>query len=207
MLYDATLFCDVRPTTATCNTPPLVMFDHFASLYPVLRQPDATSLFGRVTSNDFSFYYAAWSFVRHTIDRYAGSEVDFLRGLTQSTTTTGISNLERQAGAGRTSMMGNWSLALYLDENTAMTGNGDVTFPSWHLRDIYRGINADFPSQFPQAFPLTPTPIIGGDFSIDNAGLHGGSFASYDLRGVSANARTIGLSGAPPLTIAIARVE
>jgi hypothetical protein len=207
MLYSSTLFCDVRPTTPACNTPPLVMFDHFASLYPVLRQPDATSVFGRVSSNDFSFYYAAWSFIRHIIDRYAGSEVDFLRGLTQSTNATGISNLERQAGAGRTSMMGNWSLALYLDENAAMSGNGDVTFPSWHLRDIYRGINSDFPSQFPQAFPLIPIPITSGDFSIDHQGLHGGSFASYELTSVSANARTVGLTGAPPLTIAIARIE
>jgi hypothetical protein len=207
MLYSSTVFCDVRPTTPTCNTPPLVMFDHFASLYPVLRQPDATSVFGRVSSNDFSFYYAAWSFIRHIIDRYAGSEVDFLRGLTQSTTTTGIANLERQASAGRISMMGNWSLALYLDENAAMTGNGDVAFPSWHLRDIYRGINSDFPAQFPQPFPLIPIPITSGDFSIDNQGLHGGSFTSYELKSVSANARTIGLTGAPPLTIAIARIE
>jgi hypothetical protein len=207
MLYSSTVFCDVRPTTPSCNTPPLVMFDHFASLYPVLRQPDATSLFGRVSSNDFSFYYAAWSFVRHIIDRYAGSEVDFLRGLTQATNTTGISNLERQASAGRTSMMGNWSLALYLDENPTMASNGDVAFPSWHLRDIYRGINSDFPSQFPQPFPLVPVSITGGDFSIDNQGLHGGSFASYDLPGVAANARTVGLTGAPPLTIAIARIE
>ena len=38
-------------------------------------------------------------------------------------------------------------------------------------------------------------------------GLHGGSFASYDLPGVAANARTVGLTGAPPLTIAIARIE
>ena len=207
MLYGATLFCDVRPTSPACNTPPLVMFDHFGSLYSVLRQPEGTSLFGRVSSNDFTFYYAAWSFIRHTIDRYAGSEVDFLRGLTQSTSATGIANLERQAGAGRTSMMGNWSLALYLDENAAMSGNGDVAFPSWHLRDIYRGINSDFPSQFPQAFPLIPVQITSGDFSIDNQGLHGGSFSSYELTGVSANARTIGLTGAPPLTIAIARIE
>jgi hypothetical protein len=207
MLYASTLYCDVRPTNGACNTPPLVMFDHFASLYAVLRLPEGTSLFGRVSTNDFSFYYAAWSFIRHTIDRYAGSEVDFLRGLTQSITTTGTANLERQANTGRTSLMANWSLALYLDENPAMNANGDVAFPSWHLRDIYRGINSDFPAQFPEAFPLIPQRLTNGDFVIDNQGLRGGSFSPFELTAVLANTRTVGLTGSPPLVMAIARIE
>lgn len=210
MLYASTLYCDVRPTFPECDARPLAVFDHFASLYRVLEQPDATSLFGRVADNDFTFYYAGWSFVRYSIDRYAASERDFLRALTQEPDLVGLDNLEARTGGERTAMTSNWSLALYLDENAATVGNIDVAFPSWHFRDIYLGINRDFgTTSYPKPFPLIPQRVTAGDFTIDNAGIHGGSFAPYELPPVTAggNARTIGVKGAPPISLAVARIE
>jgi hypothetical protein len=106
-----------------------------------------------------------------------------------------------------------WSLSLYLDENAAIAGNADVRFPSWHTRDIFAGMNRDF-SQFPKVYPLVPQVVTAGDFTIDNAGIHGGSFSPYDLTGLSGTTRTIGLStgttGSPPppsLRLVVARIQ
>ncbi len=207
MTYASTLYCDVRPTSQNCMGRPFVMFDHYSRLYTVLDAPGSSSLFGRVSDNDFSFYAVSWSFIRYNADRYATSEVSFLQGITHSVDVTGIANVARQSGADPDQMLGMWSLALYLDENPAMAGNADVSFPSWHTRDIFAGMSSDFQSTFPKTYPLIPQIVGVGDFMIDNAGIHGGSFSSYDLLPLSQNTRTIGLSGGASLRLVVARVQ
>jgi hypothetical protein len=167
----------------------------------------SSSLFGRVADNDFSFYAVSWSFIRYNADRYATSEVTFLQGITHAVDVTGVANVARQSGADPDQMLGMWSLALCLDENTAMAGNSDVSFPSWHTRDIFAGMSADFLSAFPKTYPLVPQIIGEGDFVIDNSGIHGGSFSAYDLLPLSQSTRTIGLSGAPLLRLVVARIQ
>jgi hypothetical protein len=207
MIYASTLYCDVRPSSPNCTGRPFVMFDHFSRLYSALDVPGSSSLFGRVADNDFSFYAVSWSFIRYNADRYAPSEVTFLQGITHAVDVTGMANVARQSGADPDQMLGMWSLALYLDENTAMVGNSDVGFPSWHTRDIFAGMSADFLSNFPKTYPLVPQIIGEGDFVIDNSGIHGGSFSAYDLLPLSQSTRTIGLSGAPFLRLVVARIQ
>jgi hypothetical protein len=207
MSYATTLYCDVRPTWPECTGKPYVMFDHYSRLYSALDVPGSSSLFGRVADNDFSFYAVSWSFIRYSADRYAASEVNFLQGITHALDVTGVANVARQSGADPDQMLGMWSLALYLDENTAMAGNADVGFPSWHTRDIFAGISHDIPSSFPKTYPLVPQIIGEGDFLIDNAGIHGGSFSAYDLLPLSQSTRTIGLSGGAMLRLVVARVQ
>jgi hypothetical protein len=216
MTYGSTVYCDVRPSFPECAGRPSVMFHHYARLYDFLDVPGATSLFGRVVDGDFTFYAASWSFIRYNADRYAGSETSYLRGITNAFDVTGIANIARQSNADRNQILGMWSLALTLDENSSMAGNADLAFPSWNTRDIFAGMNIDFPqsNNFPKTHPLVPQIVGSGDFTIDNAGIHGGSFAPYDLLGSSANTRTIGLSGGtgggPPaasLRLVVARVQ
>jgi hypothetical protein len=207
MIYASTLYCDVRPSSPNCTGRPFVMFDHFSRLYTALDVQGSSSLFGRVADNDFSFYAVSWSFIRYNADRYATSEVTFLQGITHAVDVTGVANVARQSGADPDQMLGMWSLALCLDENTAMAGNSDVSFPSWHTRDIFAGMSADFLSAFPKTYPLVPQIIGEGDFVIDNSGIHGGSFSAYDLLPLSQSTRTIGLSGAPLLRLVVARIQ
>jgi hypothetical protein len=216
MTYASTLYCDVRPTFPECTGRPFVMFGHYAMLYDFLDVPGATSLFGRVADGDFTFYGVSWSFIRYNADRYATSETSYLQGITNAFDVTGIANIARQSGADANHILGLWSLSLYLDENGAMAANADIKFPSWHTRDIFAGMNSDFPQaeNFPKTHPLVPQAVSAGDFTIDNAGIHGGSFSPYDLLGSSANTRTIRLSagttGSPApasLRLAIARVQ
>lgn len=216
MLYGSTLFCDVRPATPACTGRPFAVFGHFARLYDFLDVAGATSLFGRVADNDFTFYAASWSFIRYNADRYATSEPTYLQGITNATNVTGIANVARQSGSDANQILGMWSLSLYLDENGVSAGNADLRFPSWHTRDIFAAMNSDFPQpeSFPKPYPLVPQAVGAGDFTIDNAGIHGGSFAPYDLTGLSATTRTIGLSagttGSPApasLRLVIARIQ
>jgi hypothetical protein len=216
MTYATTLYCDVRPTNPSCTGKPFVMFDHFARLYSFLDLPGTSSLFGRVADGDFTFYGVSWSFIRFNVDRYATAEASYLKGITNATDVTGIANVASQSGAGRDQILGMWSLSLYLDENGAIGQNADVKFPSWNTRDIFGGMHTDFPQSddFPKTYPLVPQAVAAGDFTIDHAGIHGGSFSAYDLTGLSATARTIGLSagttgGAAPgsLRLVIARIQ
>jgi hypothetical protein len=205
MTYLSTLYRDVRPSTFPGA--PYVMIDHFDRLYTFLNAPGNASLFGRVADGDFTFYGISWSFIRYNADRYATSEVNFLRAITNATDVTGLANIARQAGADPNQMLGMWSLALYLDENTAMAGNADVDFPSWNTRDIFGGMNTDFPQFFPNSYPLVPQSVTAGDFAIDNSGIHGGSFLAYDLTGLTSSTRTIGVSGGPLLRLVVARIQ
>jgi hypothetical protein len=217
MTYASTLFCEMRPTVTGCRGTPFVVFGHFSWLYSFLDLPGTTSLFGRVADRDFTFYGVSWSFIRYNADRYAASETSYLQGITNATDVTGIANVARQAGADASQILGMWSLSLYLDENSALAGNADVKLPSWDTRDIFAGMNRDFPQadNFPKVHPLVPQPVTAGNFTIDNTGIHGGSFVPYDLTGLSANTRTIGLSagsaqGSPApasLRLVVARIQ
>jgi hypothetical protein len=216
MTYGSSLYCDVRPSFPECAGRPYVMFHLYSRLYDFLDIPGATSVFGRVADGDFTFYSASWSFIRYNADRYAQSETSYLRGITNAFDVAGIANIARQSNADRNQILGMWSLALTLDENSSMAGNADLVFPSWNTRDIFAGMNADFPqsTNYPKTHPLAPQIVGSGDFAIDNDGIHGGSFSPYDLTGLSANARTIGLStgatGSPAsgsLRLVIARIQ
>jgi hypothetical protein len=195
MTYALTLYCDVRPTTSACIGAPFVMFDHFSMLYSFLDLPGATSVFGRVTDGDFTFYGASWSLIRYNVDRYATSEQTYLRGITGAV-STGITNIAQQSGADPSQILGNWSLSLWLDGDPAMTANADVDFPSWNTRDIFSGMHTDFgqPANFPKIHPLVPQVLSAGDFTVDNVGIHGGSFSPYDLLEQGGITRTIGIS-------------
>lgn len=210
--YSATLYCDVRPTFAQCAGAPYGMFSHFNTLYSVLEAPGASSLFGRVADNDFNFYALAWSFSRWADDRFASTDASFLRAITQATTTTGMASISALTGQSVDEMMGQWTLSLDLDGDAAFPANLDVQFPTWNTRDIYAGMSTDFPGYFPQAFPLVPTALPAGAFAVDNAGIHGGAFAMYELTTDATSGQTLSLLGAGgsgpaaySLRIAIAR--
>ena len=193
--YRSTLYCDVRPAVAECLGRPYAMFAHFATLYNVLDNPGASSIFGRVADGDFNFYSASWSLVRYALDRYATSEASFLRGITQSTSTRGMASLLAQTG-GRPAaeLLTNWSLAMYLDDTST---NPDLSLPTWNTRDIYAGMNKDFgTTNFTKPFPLVPTALGSPTFSVENAGIHAGSFAMYTVPANASAPSTLRL-GAP----------
>jgi len=191
--YRESAYCDVRPGFPECPNAPFGIFNHFATLYTALTSPGAYSMFGRVADGDFNFYATSWSFVRYSLDRYATNEASFLRGITQSTTTSGLTSISAQTGGhSPTELLTNWSLAMYLDD---LTTNPDLSFPTWNTHDIYQGMKTDFSTTYTLPFPLVPQPVASASFQVDNAGIHGGSFALYQVPSTTSSSTTLRIAG------------
>ena len=224
--YQASVYCDVRPASASapqCAGRPILMLRHFDALYQYLQSPEPYTVLGRVSAGDATFYGTSWSVARWMMDQYATSESTFLSQLVQST-KSGVANLEaRVLGHVWEEMLGEWALALFTDDYPGVTfANARLQFPSWNLRDEFRGLCNDFgpclnpanpTSIYPVAYPFAPRPVSFGAFSTTIGALNAGSFSSWLLSGTQAAPQLLDLRGAnggePPgqLRVAIVRVQ
>jgi hypothetical protein len=198
------------------------MLRHFDALYGYLQNPAPFSPFGAVGAGDASYYATSWSLVRWMIDQYATTEAAFLTQLIQSP-QVGIANLETRTGRPWEEMLGEWALSLYTDDYPGVTfANTRLRFPTWNLRDEFRGLCGDFGpcinpnstrQDYPVAFPLAPRIVTFGSFSDAVASLNGASFASWIVGGTQLAPQIIDLRGAnggdPPaqLRLAIVRIQ
>ncbi|HEY0023807.1 MAG TPA: IPT/TIG domain-containing protein [Longimicrobium sp.] len=217
------VYCDVRvpPSWPECSAntrrPASIMQRHFTSLNNHLVAQNARfySPFGPSQDDTGSNYYAiSWSLVRYAIDRYGASDAAFLTALTNST-TTGVTNLSGRAGVSIDQLLGGWGLTLYADDHPALgVPSTDLQFPTWNLRSIYAGLNADLPSTYTTPFPLVPTPLsFGGVATLSTLTLRGGGTRYYEFTGTQTAAQLLRLEanggGAPSsnLRIAVARLQ
>ena len=221
--YQASVYCDVRPSNTSapqCAGRPVLMLRHFDALYGYLQNPSPYTPLGRISAGDASFYGTSWSVVRWMIDHYATSEATFLSQLIQSS-QSGIANLEARAGRPWEEMLGEWALTLYTDDYPGVTfTNPRLRFPTWNLRDQFRGLCSDFgpctnpnsaSQNYPVAFPLAPRIVTFGAFSDAVASLNAASFASWIVAGVQSAPQILDLRGAnggdPPLQLRLAIVR
>ncbi len=221
--YANSLYCDARPAVTSapeCAGRPYLMYRHFDPLYTFLRGPEPLSPLGRAFASDVSFYSSAWALLRWANDQYATSESQFLKDLTSSS-STGVANLEARTGRPWEEMLGEWSLALNLDDAAGFTPlSVRLTMPSWNFRDIWLGMCSDFgpctdPNNTQQVFPLPnptqPRPHAFGEFSEDVFGISGGSFSLFELSGTQAGRQLIEVKnfagGDPPPTVRLAIVR
>ncbi|HLM69739.1 MAG TPA: hypothetical protein VK358_19505, partial [Longimicrobium sp.] len=213
------VYCDVRTTGACANTrrPASIMYRHFSSLYTHMDTTNARLLspFGRTPSDNASYFYAvSWSLARYAIDRYGASDAAFLTGLTQAT-TTGATSLAAQTGVSIDRLLGGWALALAADDYPGLGAPGtDIQMPTWNLRNIYTGLNTDFPSSFLRAYPLVPQAFTFGNFAaVNTATMYGGGVMWYQISGTHTQAQLIRLLGnngaalSSNVRIAITRVQ
>jgi len=218
--YDATLFCDVRPQGQgggqRCVGKPYGMYRHFGqqALYDFLSAPDARSPLGaRLGSTDATWYASSWSLIRWAIDVHDLPEAATLTNLVR-TSQKGVANLTARVGRSWEELIGEWSLAMYLDDLPGFAPAGPrVTFPSWNMSSVFAGMRADFPSTYPRAYPLEPRPLTFGGFEISIPTIGAGSFTMVNLSGGTAERQLLELvstTGGPPppnLRVAIARIR
>jgi hypothetical protein len=220
--YASTLYCDVRPAAPSapqCAGKPYAMFRHYGNggLYDFLSDNELRSPLGpKLGAVDGSFYATAWSLVRWAIDTHGVSEAAFLGGLVR-TSQSGVANLTTRLGRPWDEILGEWSLALLVDDALAAApANARLTFPSWNLRSVFQGMSDDFAltqGQFTRPFPLIPRPVPYGDFTANVMRLAGGTFAMFQLSGTQTGRQLLdlrSLSGGDPhalLRVAIVRIE
>ena len=216
------IYCDFHPENATCNAadalrrPSYGMRRHFNELRSKLQQPWNWSVFGDGNGQSGSvFYQTSWSLMRYVIDRFGVSEADFFTRLTNAN-SSGLNNLGTVSGVTTDQMLGAWGLSLYADDYPGLASPAaDIQFPTWNLRNIYAGLNADptWGGQFTTPFPIIPVPLGFGGFTAQRTGLRGGANAYFELSGTASvpqllNVRAIGGgTGSPNLRIAIARLQ
>jgi hypothetical protein len=129
-------------------------------------------------------------------------EPAFFGGLVR-TSVTGANNLVLRAGRPWEELLAEWSLAQYVDDMPGFVpANARLTFPSWNLRSIYAGMNADFgpptysPPLFTPAFPLVPRAQAFGNFSVNVPHVLGSGFSLFELTGAQTGRQLIQIQGA-----------
>jgi hypothetical protein len=198
--YGTTVFCDRRPSLPSapeCAGKPFVMGRHFTNYYGFLADPASHSPLGpRLGIPDNSWYGSAWSMLRWAVDHSGADEATFFQGLVQ-TSQTGVANLVARVGRPWEEILGEWSLTQYVDDLPGFVpANPRLTFPSWDLRSIYFGSNADRPDLFPSTYPLIPRTQTFGNFSVTVPLVHGGGFALFELSGPQTGRQLVQLQGA-----------
>lgn len=220
--YANTVFCDVRPQgPAQCIGKPYALIRHFgeAGLYDFMADNELRSPLGsKLNATEGSYYGTAWSLVRWALDNHQVDEAGFLTSLVHSS-QSGVANLTTRLGRPWEEILGEWSLALYLDDYPGFVpANARIRFPSWNLRSIYQGLHNDFCepascTNFPRDFPLVPRTANYGDFSVTVPSVAGGTFSMFLLTANQSNRQLLQLLGAtvaaadPLLRVAIARID
>jgi hypothetical protein len=111
-------------------------------------------------------------------------------------------------------MLADWGLAMYVDDAPGLTpARVQLTLPSWHTRDLLRGLNASNPTAYPGAFPLAVRPLTFGTFLESGLQLRGWATAFFELSATPTTPQLLelGADGGGPLPatlrMAIVRVE
>jgi hypothetical protein len=202
--YQASLYCEFRPTWPECEGKPLVMWSHFSAINDYLRSTNTLSPLGRIDASDWTFYGSGWLLVRWALDHFATTEAGFLRALIQEPQLSGVRNLEARTGKLFPELLAPWSLILYWDEPTA----SGLSHPSWDIRDIFQGLHQEYPSTFPATYPLNSRAEDFGAFTAEISELRGGSAVLFELSGTPAGTQILELQGSlggmPPANLGVA---
>jgi hypothetical protein len=184
--YEDSVWCEVRPHFPECAPYPAVMQKHFGNLNSYLKAPEQLTPLGSTGPGDASFYGSGWSLVRWAMDHSNTTEAAFSKAIVEEASLRGVANLVARTGHSFPEMLADWTLSLAVDDHPlGITPVRDrLTQPSWNLRGIYRGFNADFGNnvgtRYPTAWPLA-TRNVSGAFTVTSSGLRGGSGSIFDL--------------------------
>lgn len=223
--YAATVGCDLTFQTvgSPCQDRPVLMERHFEALFGALAASQTLSPLGRATNSDVSFYASAWSLLRWATDHYGTTEPQFLSAFTTNS-ATGVPAIEaRTPGHSWEEILGEWSLAMYLDDLPGFTpANPRLSFPSWNLRNIFYGLCTDLgpctnpnnPVQtYPRPIPQQARTMSFGNFSSPISGMVGGGYVLFDIGGTQTARQLLELRGPngadlpPTVRIAIVRIQ
>jgi hypothetical protein len=195
---DAGIYTDPK-TAAAYSTFELNNFQRY-KIY--LARPETQSPIGfDQFDTDLATRGAIWNFLRYTADHLpAGQENAFWFSLANSK-TSGIANLTSALGGSPGSLLRDWAISVFMDDNAANV-NARFQQPSWNLRSALAGGGTSL--TFPLATRLlndtspTSTILAGNGVSFYRFSVANGQDA---LLTVTSNARTL------PSTVQLAVVR
>jgi hypothetical protein len=178
-----------------CVGRPSALFAHFLMLSAWMQEPASRSLLGPATAQDISHYGSGWLFLRWLLDHASRPERELLRELTTST-ETGVSNVEARFDRPFELALPQWAAAVALDDRTGITTPAALRVPSWHLRDVFSGLNREQPNLFPTTFPLRVRTFGFGNVQTDVSMVRGGGAAFFELTGSWGGPQALAFEGA-----------
>ena len=172
-------YCDVRPSWPQCAGRPDLLYHPLSFLQQHYGDPATRSV---IDGSESSIYGSSWSLVRWAIDHYAASESAFLQALTQQTPLTGIENLQARTGRTFEQMLSDWALAMATDDHANFApSRPQLTMPSWQFRDIFAGMNTDFPNTYTRPYPPVSQFVSRESFAQTVSTMQGGTARSVEL--------------------------
>ena len=191
--YTGVLECEVRPGTPACGQGNFVMGNHFLFLADFLQNFESKTILSGTDDNDI--YGSSWMFVRWLTDTYGGtSEGNFLRGIVQSVTTSGVVNVTTPSGKTWAELLSQFTLMLAADDLAGVSA--PFTEGSWNLPAVYAGYNHDITNP-PPASPLSMRQATFGTAFQASATLRGGGAILVKLAtGVPSSTQLLDLHGA-----------
>jgi hypothetical protein len=215
--YQESIWCE-RRAGPQCGAIPLIIHKHFGDVYAYYRNVHNRSPVGRAVAGDFTFYGSGWLLVRWAMDHSTLSEAAFTRALITEPQLTGVSNLAARAGRSFPAMLGDFTLAMMLDDYPGgLNVRPELTFPSWNTRDIMNGLHEDYKGTglamaYPVAWPLDAHALTFGNFDA-GVSIRGGTASFFQLTGPAGGNQLLQLlnsaGGSAPsnLGVAIVRVN
>ncbi len=150
--YQDALFCEVRPSSASCNGATFVMGNHFGFLNDYLQNFETKSILSGV--DDYDIYGSSWLFARWLTDTYAaGNESAFLQSVVKNYNVTGVDNVVSVTGKTWPELLSQFTLMLLADDLPNVPKQFQEL--SWNLPAVFAGYNGDFPSSRSLS-PLAP---------------------------------------------------
>ena len=142
------------------------------------------------TDQDLGDVGAGWLYLRYLTDQF-GTGV--LARLTQ-TSDAGTVNVASATGRPFAETAAAWALANWYSDLPDGVRQPELHYTSWSFREAYGSLHGTDPTNFPQAFPLTPQ-VVTSDTLSANGTLHAGSGSYFRfLRPPGAEALTVRFS-------------
>lgn len=210
--YTGVLECEVRPGTPACGQGNYVMGNHFLFLADFLQNFERKTILSGTDDNDI--YGSSWMFVRWLTDTYGGSnEGNFLRGIVQSVTTSGVVNVTTPSGKTWPELLSQFTLMLATDDLPGVTA--PFTEGSWNIPAVYTGYSLDVTNP-PPASPLALRQASFGTAFQASATLRGGGAMLLKISAGSATGTQVldlhgatgaALAGGTNIGLAVLRIQ
>ncbi len=199
--FSESVGCDITfAVPGPCADRPLLALRHFDGLYGFMARPELETPLGRAFVDNLNFYAGAWSFLRWAADHHAQNDAQFFRDFVTSP-VTGTANIEARTGRRWEDLLGEWTLASYVDDIGGFTPqNARIGMPSWNHPDMWLGMCIEMgpcadPSNpvhlYLRSTPFAPRQRSFGNFLVGIGSMVGGGFTLLDLAGPGSSTQVI----------------
>lgn len=138
------------------------LYGNLYNAYQYLVSPASQPLVTEDPPGSLAARGAAWLFLRYVADRFGAAAIQSL----VQTTASGAANVEAATSRSFGSLLGDWVLALYVDDLPGFTPAPQHAYATWDFRTTFAALHQAFPIDFDRVFPLVPVNAPGAALAL-----------------------------------------